>query len=378
MKTVKLGRSGLEARRVGLRCVGMKIGILWMVSAIAFTTVACSAENTPVAEEVILPTAEVQSDDQTPAAENETRSADPTPTAQSDEDGNEEFEEESEEESEIEDAPEEIEPIEPEPTAEVFDNRTAVFNLYHESFQTAVREQEIDDLYNTFIERNIPLNAVNKPQATMSANTPAGWVSFFSGKDYELVLDEPDVIIAGQGGLAIAHFDEMINDQLFSTGTDMFLSLNTADGWRLATMNVTLVPASSADFSAEPLVQDPLDVVSTVQSAVAEKNRELWETVVFRPQIPVFKIVEPPSTPIAISDFAAGDFFAEIEGSSGTLTLELNNIQSEIIDDYLAYVTAEYVFLEDESVIEDGSQLWTLIGTPADGWQITAMVWSAN
>ena len=346
----------------------MSLKVLSIITAIAFAVPACTPVSTPIAEEGTSPTTEVEIEDQTPGAaevDHATERPDRTPAAQSNE--------AAVEESVVDDAPEESGPLGS--ADQMVDDRTAVFDLYHNSFQAAVREQEIDDLYGTFVERNIPLNVVNKAQATMSANTPAGWVGFFRGKDYELVLDEPDVVIAGQGGLAVAPFEEMIDDQLFSTGTDMFLTVKTADGWRLATMNVTLIPVSSADVSVEPVEQDPLDVVSAVQRAISEKNGEMWEAVVFRPQIPIYKI---EATPAATSHFTAGDFFAEIEANSGTLAFELTDVQSEVIDDYLAYVTAEYTYSEDKFVIERGTQLWTLIGTPANGWQITAMVWSAN
>lgn len=253
-----------------------------------------------------------------------------------------------------------------------------ISDLYYMDFQNHIAAQDVEQMRDLYWYPDIPFYAVRKGEygPTLGLGSTDGWHSFISlAINYEMQFDEPNIIIIGNSAILIANYDEYTNRRHLAHGTDVFTYIKTEDDWKLSTINLTYIPANDHyDYSnAYAFDQTIEQILESFINMLNTRNEEAFLDVFKSPRVQIVftsgNFAEAFSSDIHTA-VAIREQFSEIDTPS---PLSLQNIQIDVLDQYLAVAIADYSRLHDDQ-LEIGKMVFTLVATRSGGWQITSAI----
>ena len=244
------------------------------------------------------------------------------------------------------------------------------------NFETFVRDNDRDALTDMLMDTSTPLFITGKEVSgiTKTRLNGAGFVTnVVNSSGLELRISNTDFTVFKGAAVSWADYTQVNNSSTTATGVDLFFYIKTSEGWKLATTNNTYVlPGDNTDYEAKnPMLEAPSVTLSEFITAFNDKNKD-----------DMYAAFKGNSTFIVLSAVLSEDYSQSIHTSNAFIdcmsedensyTLTITNEQVEIQDQYLAEVIADYSITLDNSEVESGKMVLTMIGTPTDGWLISA------
>lgn len=256
-----------------------------------------------------------------------------------------------------------------------------ISDLYAGRFADTVRETDIDGLRDLYVNSVPPLYVINKTtRGPFGRNVGInGWVGFMSSSsDYELILDIVDVFATDHIGVVVGTFVEDVSGYTVSTGTDLFTVVETPTGWKIDTMNVVSIDSTDNNDYGDAY-ELPNDIESVINEFVLSYNTSESDDFLnlFGSRRDHVMIITPTFDGEFMGDSHTPSGFLEIDFGAQP-TLEINNIDIHVHDQYLAYITGDYQIENSTEIAAEGKVLWSLVATARQGWQITNVLFTAS
>ncbi len=255
------------------------------------------------------------------------------------------------------------------------DDITELEDVY-EKFETYVREKDIEGLNGIFLHNSIPLFITGKRSSgitdiRLSAERFRSSVRNTPG--LELRISDTDYGVSNGVAVSWANFEEIISGETNSTGVDLFFYVKNEEGWKLATTNNTFInPGDETDYVTEfPMNETPEDLLSNMSQAFNNKDENAWLNS-FKSNSTFLVLSYNLKEPFMDTIHTTNSFIDCVIADDNQYTLSITDETVEIMDQYLAYVQASYSIDLNENEVESGNLVLTMIGTPQQGWKISA------
>lgn len=253
-----------------------------------------------------------------------------------------------------------------------------VTELYQHSFTQTIRDGDAESLRGLFLTQQLPLHVIHKSRRgpLVTSNGLSGWLNLVaSNPNYEILVDEPEVILVNNAAVTIAQFDEQSNSLSMSTGTDVFLHIKTEAGWQIATMNVTLLGSRDHnDYSvAHEFENDIETVITSISDAINDGDPDTFLRNFVDKSVYYLVVDDLQDSEFDPSEHTVAIFSDKLTLEHDTWQVDFGEPSITIYDQYLGVVQMDYIYTEGDEVVETGQQIWTLVATARDGWQITAV-----
>ncbi len=243
-------------------------------------------------------------------------------------------------------------------------------------FEAHVRKKDIEGLDEIMFHSSIPLFIAGKEFNRIKEIGLNGYSfrrSVKNTKGLELRISNTDFRILNGVASSWAEYTEVVNGNVRATGIDLFFYVNTTRGWKLAVTNNTyLLPDDDTDYAATlPLSATPEDVLINLVDAFNEKDKPGW-----------LRNFKKNATLLVLDSHEVEAFSPGIHGAVRFLecassempgsVLAVENVKSEIQDQYLSLIVGDYSVSGVNDIVNTGQLMLTLIGTPRSGWKVSA------
>jgi hypothetical protein len=266
----------------------------------------------------------------------------------------------------------------PTPDPETIEAMATISNLHANSFANYIRENDADSIYDIYLYRNLPLRITRKTQQGPYTSTDN--ISLWMGStvsrfpDYEIIVGEPFVLVDGGMGVSVAEFDELNGDRQMAYGTELFTFVNTLDGWKIVALTVVRTTASDpTDYSQARNLRNDIDSIHDgLSETIATQNDGRFLVPFVAPTDPFIIVDGVLDAEFTVREHSPQAFFDLYIAEAVAPQLLMENVQVHVHDQYVAYVTADYVLMDGDAEVLRGHWLSSLYATVNFGWQITS------
>lgn len=240
---------------------------------------------------------------------------------------------------------------------------------YPISFEKAVHAQKADDIRALYANDDVVLNVTMKSDNASQyyfKSTAEKWAKIVETQipaPYELRISDENFALFGPYAISTARFDEFVGGQHSSDGYDMFSYVKTADGWRIAHMDVTLAQdaanlpeVESSNHNEEAL----LGLIDNMKDGLNNNDLSLLKFMDVKDQITVHQFRDEKLSSTTKYDRSA---CAELKASKGLSFDGLSFSKPQFIDGFMAYTSA---------TINQGNIVVTAVNQ-SGAWYITSL-----
>ncbi len=234
-----------------------------------------------------------------------------------------------------------------------------------------------------YLSENAMVNFVLKSNGnpSVASLTRDQWIGFFTSWDYEYFPVYSDINFSIEKGLAAdSHLFQGFrdgNEDLF--GNDLFVYVNTPEGWKIVSLSSTITaPDDTTDYSDLEIEASTHTVFENFKTAFDARSETEFTSLFSTPTAPCFRFKKVFSETYDTNAHTAGVFLDQLNGLPSTIKIDFQRLKIEVKDQYTALASATYTISKRAKKLEKGRLLTTLVGTPSDGWKISAMLFSIN
>lgn len=249
-----------------------------------------------------------------------------------------------------------------------------IYDLFQETVKNKDVEGHRDILLYNYVPVNIIIEQVNG--ISFYPNNGLSWTNFFSNPNmgYELVISEIEYLTDGPIAITKAHFDEYVNNSLSTDGEDVFVYLKTYDGWKLTALHNT-------DKEINLTVQNPLQVPNNIlelpdslAKAIREKDTQAYDNLFYDSRAFCYDVTGELQEGYSFTQLLRGAYFSKIVGDINEHDIIYNNVNYEIVDNYIAVLTCDYEYQIAGEMKHSGKQYWVLMGLTEAGWKASVIL----
>lgn len=205
------------------------------------------------------------------------------------------------------------------------------------------------------------------------------WIGYFMSWSYDYYPEYYNQKFYPSQGMAIeSHSFQGYRDSIPDIyGTDLFMYVATADGWKLVNVTSTVInPDDATDYSTvESIDANPEVVLSAFEEGLNTQDKAAFEATFMSISTPCFRFKGIFETAYADDQHSADAFYDAFADHSG-LVFQLKGVQVTVYDQLVAVAKSNYIIKKDGLIIESGEMLATLGATPDMGWKITGLALS--
>lgn len=207
------------------------------------------------------------------------------------------------------------------------------------------------------------------------------WIGYFTSWDYDYYPVYGNDKYYIERGVAINQHDfrGYKNEQEDIYGTDLFMFVDTQDGWKILSLSATVVnPDDSTDYSSLSVNSLPDSAFMAFEKGINEKDSAAYESAFTSTNVPCFRIREKLKEAYSDDLHSASAFYGSIPDNVSNLKIKLEDVNIDIHDQLTAVASSEYSITKDGIKVEKGKMLATMVATPDMGWKISSMVFSIS
>ncbi len=250
-------------------------------------------------------------------------------------------------------------------------------------FAVTEEEKNAEGHAALYVSENSMVNFVLKSSGSpvIFTLTRDEWIGFFTSWDYEYFPVYSDIDFSIEKGLAASSHQFQAfrdgNEDLF--GNDLFLYLNTPDGWKIISNSSTITtPDDTTDYSGLEIEASTHAVFQDFKTAFDSRAETDFTSLFSTPTAPCFRFKKVFSETYDVNAHTAGVFLEQLNGLPSNIKIDFQRLKIDVKDQYTALASASYTISKGAKKLEKGRLLTTLVGTPNEGWKISAMVFSIN
>lgn len=250
----------------------------------------------------------------------------------------------------------------------------------YEDFETYVRESNTTGLSGIFLHNSMPLYITGKETSgiqSIAFEAPQFINNVRNINGLELRISNAEYSVYNGVATSWADFDEVIGGNASSSGVDLFLYIHTANGWKLAstTNTYTLTDDDTNYETAFPFTASPATTLENVVTAFNQGNRASFLGH-FKGNSPMILLSGTFAESYSGATHNPAAFIDCAISAAADYELSVSNVETEVRDQFLAKVTAQYTISTGGSAVESGTLVMTMIGTPNGGWDIAGTVFT--
>ncbi len=235
-----------------------------------------------------------------------------------------------------------------------------------------------------FLSEGSTVNFVLKNNANPSIATLTRdqWIGFFTSWDYEYFPVYSNIDFSIKRGLAAnSHLFQGFRDghpDLF--GNDLFLYVNTPNGWKIVSLSSTITaPDDETDYDGLGIEGiSPYEIFNRFRIAFDENDQEALTTLFVNSTAPCFRFKKAFSENFDTNRHTAGVFLNQLGSLDTNVHIVFDRLNIDIKDQYTSLASASYTISNGHKKLEKGRLLATLVGTPEQGWKLSAIVFSVT
>jgi hypothetical protein len=253
-----------------------------------------------------------------------------------------------------------------------------IYQVYAD-FESTVKNNESQQLIQLFATPQAPVYIVKKNPtgptiwglwgAQQFANSQSGT------NNQELQISDIKLHADDNFAITDAHFDEILGTNPSAYGRDLFGYIRTLDGWKLLFLHNTVVLVNdNTDYSTAFDLPSTTDELMTEFTTRFNQQSASFGDLFLRMdnQVLVFNDTLPAS--YHYSENELRDFLLDMLDNPKPRTIAFENLETYVVDDYLATVFADYSIEENGVEVERGRSYITMLGTINEGWQVSSWV----
>ena len=245
------------------------------------------------------------------------------------------------------------------------------------NFEDYSREKDRESFRTILFYNDLPLFITGKEVSGIVSITldGAGFENYIidNPNPHELQISAIEFSVYDGAATSWATYHEVISGDTIGSGIDLFFYLKTPAGWKLATTNNTYVlPGDENDYGvSDPMLEEPSVVLNNMLTAFNSKDTTAFLTN-FKDESTLY-MLSGSITEAFSSDTHTPEAFANCAfDTTNPITLSVIDVAIEVRDHYLATVVTNYAMEQNGVVTQSGELVMTMIGTPSDGWKISA------
>ena len=248
----------------------------------------------------------------------------------------------------------------------------------YDLFQETVKNKDVQGHRDILLYNYVPVNIIIEEVNGISfyPNNGQIWTNFFSNPNmgYELVISDIEYLTDGPIAITKAHFDEYVNNSLSTDGEDVFVYLKTFEGWKLAALHNT-------DKEINLTVQNPLQVPNNIlelpdslAKAIREKDTEAYDNLFYDSRAYFYDVEGELQEGYSFVELLKGTYFSKVVGDVNEHNIVFDNVNYEIVDNYIAVLTCDYEYQLAGEMKHSGKQYWVLMGLNESGWKASVIL----
>lgn len=234
-----------------------------------------------------------------------------------------------------------------------------------------------------YLSENSTVNFVLKSNGSpaIATLTRDQWIGFFTSWDYDYFPVYSDIEFSIEKGLAAdSHLFQGFrdgNEDLF--GNDLFVYVHTPEGWKIVSLSSTITaPDDTTDYSDLEIEASTQVIFQDFKTAFDSRAATDFTSLFSTPTAPCFRFKKVFSETYDANTHTAGVFLEQLNGLPSNIKIDFQRLNIDVKDQYTALASASYTISKGAKKLEKGRLLTTLVGTPSEGWKISAMVFSIN
>lgn len=253
-----------------------------------------------------------------------------------------------------------------------------------EEFTISEEEKDGETHRKLFLSASSQVNFVLKNYGNpyLAPLTRDQWIGFFSSWDYDYYPVYTDHHCYIENGVAInRHFFQGYKNETEDIyGTDLFMFVDTQEGWKILNLSATVVnPDDHTDYPAISLGNTmPSDALDSFEKGFNEKDFPSFESAFTSSNASCFRIKNKLKEAYSDDEHSALAFYESIPANISGLNIQLDQEDISVHDQMTAVASSTYTIRKGHLVLEQGKMLATLVATPDMGWKISAIVFSIS
>jgi hypothetical protein len=260
------------------------------------------------------------------------------------------------------------------------ENETELSQVY-DQFESSVASGDGDGLLATFLYDDVPIHIIERTDSgpvSYSPRSGTGMANYIATNtdNYELRISNTEFHLLGNFAYSIADFDEYIQGRLEGSGKDLFMYLNSANGWKLVVLsNSFTYEVANFDYGdGWNMSRQVEQTLTELQTAINTQNSALFASL-FVNDYAIYSSLNQNlcDGSFSTTEHSAGAFYNWTTGFNPTPNLTISNSDIQIYDDFLATAVTEYQKSVSGEVFESGQQIITLISDAQSRWVITGV-----
>lgn len=246
-----------------------------------------------------------------------------------------------------------------------------------ETFRTTLKSKDVTLHKSLYLSGLSPINFDFKNLGTpfvysLNANS---WVDFYpTFPDYYAEYGTPSIEV--QNGVAISnhHFKSYKSGLLDHTGNDMLMHIKTSQGYKIISLNSTLVAgADSSDYSSLSIAGSPKDPFSKFSNGLNIQDYTTYSEAFLNEAVPCFAFKKLMTDAYSDAAHNSKAFFSLLPSGA---QIHINGLETTIHDQLTAAATAEFRISKNGKTLQEGTLKATVIATKDMPWKISTLVFS--
>lgn len=253
-----------------------------------------------------------------------------------------------------------------------------------EEFATTEENKDGEAHQELYLSASSQLNFVMKNYGNpfLAGLSRDQWIGYFSSWDYDYYPVYTNIEYYIEKGVAIDrhNFQGIKNEAEDIYGVDLFMYVNTRGDWKILNISSTIVnPDDHTDYSALSLGSStPYEALESFEKGFNKRDFASFESAFTNTNAACFRIKNNLKEAYSADTHSASVFYESVPANVSGLNINLEQVNIDVHDQMTAVASSSYTIRKDNTILEKGKMLATLVATPDMGWKINAMVFSIS
>lgn len=246
-----------------------------------------------------------------------------------------------------------------------------------EVFRTTLKTKDTTLHKSLYVSSLSPINFNLKNQGNpfIFSLITSSWGDFYATiPDYYADYSTPTITVQNGVGISNHHFESYKSGVVDHRGNDMFMYIKTALGFKILSINSTLVAGTDlTDYSSLYVSGNPKDPFNVFTNALNTRDYMAYAKAFLNEAVPCFAFKKQLNSVYSDAEHNSKAFFEALPIGA---TITITDLKTTVRDQLTAEAVAEFYINRNGKVLERGTLMATVIATKDMPWKISTLVFS--